>query len=503
MNLDQEMIHVVVRLPFKRPPDFVEPTPVVWTDEMEQQLWKYLSQKPADWHEIADKLGVPPVYLARHAAFKYEKQLRDILRLGKVTSIPITPSTPTSPPVSSSSYVQRTPKMNQRPVSTSSSIRSTFMTSTVNANQPVEQGTSSSTGPLADTSMATATAAGITSKQSPSPPHMLRATPSPSHPDDASSMMLSTISTILPRQEQPASSIHSPLIPHSHVPSRHHSPARSDGTSMSVFHDTASAGTPSSGHWPGTDVHYQPKDQPEESHENAAAVDDSDFHDQFAKMQLAMQEEPAFLPSRRSTDGSFLLNSLRLSSSTTTSGTPDTSSRATPNLQHSSRLSYQQTASSEDGRPLLTQPSSSSMASSNTVTTNPATSSAAPAIGIIPSPNEHMALSLPALAPMRTDDSLAHQSSSQNQRRPSSSASQPPGKQKQVLMLHTRDAHLASGSQANSGSSQNSSALNSMSSSFSDLSDSSVTRSAMEDAFLSKLNHGSKMSSLAFSRKYN
>ncbi|KAI9307272.1 hypothetical protein BJ944DRAFT_262150 [Cunninghamella echinulata] len=49
---------------------------------------------------------------------------------------------------------------------------------------------------------------------------------------------------------------------------------------------------------------------------------------------------------------------------------------------------------------------------------------------------------------------------------------------------------------------ENNSALNSVGSSFSDLSDSSITQSALEDALMSRLNNGSKMSSLAFSRKY-
>lgn len=49
--------------------------------------------------------------------------------------------------------------------------------------------------------------------------------------------------------------------------------------------------------------------------------------------------------------------------------------------------------------------------------------------------------------------------------------------------------------------SSNESAMNSIGSSFSDISDSSVTQSALEEAFLSKFNQGSKMSVLSFSRK--
>ncbi|KAF1798983.1 hypothetical protein FB192DRAFT_1394345 [Mucor lusitanicus] len=49
--------------------------------------------------------------------------------------------------------------------------------------------------------------------------------------------------------------------------------------------------------------------------------------------------------------------------------------------------------------------------------------------------------------------------------------------------------------------SSNESAMNSIGSSFSDISDSSVTQSALEEAFLSKFNQESKMSMLSFSRK--
>jgi hypothetical protein len=68
MGLEKEVMHVVIKLPFKRPADFIEPPPVsdrrnpscvpsklisvcfqvVWTDEMEQQLWKYMNQKHTD-----------------------------------------------------------------------------------------------------------------------------------------------------------------------------------------------------------------------------------------------------------------------------------------------------------------------------------------------------------------------------------------------------------------------------------------------------------------------
>ncbi|KAI8075528.1 hypothetical protein BDF21DRAFT_423089 [Thamnidium elegans] len=56
--------------------------------------------------------------------------------------------------------------------------------------------------------------------------------------------------------------------------------------------------------------------------------------------------------------------------------------------------------------------------------------------------------------------------------------------------------------QSTAPGSNNESAINSSTSSFSDISESSVTQSAMEDAFLSNFNHGSKLSFLGLSRRY-
>ncbi|GAA5794845.1 hypothetical protein HPULCUR_000193 [Helicostylum pulchrum] len=74
----EENFHVVIRIASKRPKGFVEPPSVVWTNEMEQKLWQYISQKNTDWNVIAEQLGVPTSYIVRHAAFIYETQLRGI-----------------------------------------------------------------------------------------------------------------------------------------------------------------------------------------------------------------------------------------------------------------------------------------------------------------------------------------------------------------------------------------------------------------------------------------
>ncbi|KAI7862210.1 hypothetical protein BDF14DRAFT_1858594 [Spinellus fusiger] len=54
---------------------------------MEHRLWQYMSQKQTDWDFIAGQLGVPASYVVRQAAFIYETQLRGLhqqLRLGEV-----------------------------------------------------------------------------------------------------------------------------------------------------------------------------------------------------------------------------------------------------------------------------------------------------------------------------------------------------------------------------------------------------------------------------------
>ncbi|KAI7902623.1 uncharacterized protein BX663DRAFT_552032 [Cokeromyces recurvatus] len=78
MDPEKDIYHVVIRLPFKRPDQFIEPPSIVWTEEMEHKLWQYMSQKNTDWNVIAEQLGVPTSFIVRHAAFIYETQLRGI-----------------------------------------------------------------------------------------------------------------------------------------------------------------------------------------------------------------------------------------------------------------------------------------------------------------------------------------------------------------------------------------------------------------------------------------
>ncbi|CEI96693.1 hypothetical protein RMCBS344292_10850 [Rhizopus microsporus] len=101
MESDKDTFHVVIKLPFPRPNDFVEPPSIVWTEEMEHQLWKHMSQKSKDWNAIAEQLGIPTQYVVRHAAFIYETQLKGIqqqlrLNVGRTKSPVVNKSRPPS-----------------------------------------------------------------------------------------------------------------------------------------------------------------------------------------------------------------------------------------------------------------------------------------------------------------------------------------------------------------------------------------------------------------------
>ncbi|CDS06594.1 hypothetical protein LRAMOSA09122 [Lichtheimia ramosa] len=108
MSLEKDTLHVVIRLPFKRPQGFIEPPQIRWTDEMEQRLRQYMSQKYTDWNYIAEQLEVPVSYLVRHAAFIYETQLRGIHQQLRMNDKSTTP-----PPAQRQSSKRSTPRSSE------------------------------------------------------------------------------------------------------------------------------------------------------------------------------------------------------------------------------------------------------------------------------------------------------------------------------------------------------------------------------------------------------
>ncbi|KAJ1968783.1 hypothetical protein H4R35_006331 [Dimargaris xerosporica] len=75
----QRPMHVVIKVPWKRPSNFAEPIKVVWTKPMETALWYHLTQQSRhtlDWEAISRQLGVPVPELMRYSTFLYERQIQ-------------------------------------------------------------------------------------------------------------------------------------------------------------------------------------------------------------------------------------------------------------------------------------------------------------------------------------------------------------------------------------------------------------------------------------------
>ncbi|CAO3599058.1 unnamed protein product [Absidia cylindrospora] len=572
MGLEKDAMHVVIKLPFKRPPDFLEPPPVVWTDDMEQQLWKHMNQKHTDWNYIAEQLGVPTPYLVRHAAFMYETQLRGIqqqLQLseaGKPTAISSSPPPAVSTSTSSSNTQRSSRPSSQkqvRPISSSSSSRTqqqqqkSLRSSTVwkDALEQQDDEYTTASPPLATTRSVTTTnetMAGSASSTSLYHSPISRQTydqPSTAahrsitsssmdieatamatapinryqHSIHDDSMMLSTISNISPRnqfnnsgndlndpdltplsehddhtdyanpqQNAPYQSSDTPMtsqpsnrsirkdVNHgsSELMSRHYEKEQGQsGLNDMDANDNDTSNVKHSGTDRGSLTNSS-------SHNDADDDDDDGFSKHFENMKLQL-EEPAFLPSRKM-EGSQLLNSLRasshqsrstLSTSSKSPSPPTTSQRSSPHTTLAASILRQPPISSSLSSPLQQEPGD---LSNNTSEQDPTQAS--------------MEMERQTLS---EDSSNENKSTASNNDDASDTSSN--GKAKMVFgpnlsRIPTTQPSDESNKDANS-------ALNSVGSSFSDLSDYSITQSAMEDAFMSKLNNGSKMSSLAFSRK--
>ncbi|ORZ18756.1 hypothetical protein BCR42DRAFT_411520 [Absidia repens] len=574
MDLEKEM-HVVIKLPFRRPSDFVEPPPVVWTEDMEHQLWKHINQKHTDWNYIAEQFGIPTPYLVRHAAFMYETQLRGIqqqLRLseaGKPTTISSSPPPVVSTSTSSSATYRSSGPSSQRqvrPVSSSSTSSQTYqqqrnltvsknaqdhhnedtafllttLTATRSGNTPSNDTTRGSTisQPSVHTSpisrhgdnrhlMAThIPIAPSSSNMDIEIPAMATAPPYQyQHLTHDDSMMLSAISNVSPRNK----SNHNNNIvdndstefasltprdvdsigPGQQIQNYRNQPP--DDIKTCLSHDTGTQQNVDL-RMEGVGIpYYNTRDRDEnhgeEGYDDSANFfdangyartsgglendyshsdfdDDGGFSKHFENMKLDLGE-PAFLPSRR-VEGSQLLSSLRASFSRS-GGSMLSKAPSTTVPSSSSSISPTQQLNSSNPisppRPPYSleenqhqQPSSSMVHSADKQVPN--------------HPNyEH------SFSPMHEGDEPAIKTTTTNNDTNHNSSG---SKTKMVFGPSLSRATLTQPSSETNK--DTSSALSSVGSSFSDLSDYSVTQSAMEDAILSKLNNGSKMSSMAFSK---
>ncbi|KAG9297827.1 hypothetical protein G9A89_000132 [Geosiphon pyriformis] len=160
----EEPLHVIIRLPYRRPPGFIEPTSIIWTEAMEQKLWEILTQnkrQSIDWNLASRLLNVPIPYLLRHAAFLYETQLRGVqaqLRRGEVLSasnssgnLAAIGAGSNSPRASSRASLTKVPALdgNDLPTRTRASSRASFTkTSNLDISDPVNPPRASSRASL-------------------------------------------------------------------------------------------------------------------------------------------------------------------------------------------------------------------------------------------------------------------------------------------------------------------------------------------------------------------
>ncbi|KAG8926530.1 hypothetical protein FRC02_008814 [Tulasnella sp. 418] len=84
-NANPPPVHVIVRLPYNRPPNAPgDPLPVIWTAEKERQLWDALSSSQTmesrgiDWQQLSQRLATPLPYLLYRAQARYEEGLKGL-----------------------------------------------------------------------------------------------------------------------------------------------------------------------------------------------------------------------------------------------------------------------------------------------------------------------------------------------------------------------------------------------------------------------------------------
>ncbi|CAO3632905.1 unnamed protein product [Cunninghamella blakesleeana] len=654
MGLEKEVLHVVIKLPFQRPSNFVEPPPITWTSDMEHQIWKFLTQKRTDWKYLAEKLDVPVSHLVRHAAFMYETQLREIqqqLRLSEVGK----PTIPSPPPSNTSNsgihrHSQSSSSQQVRPAISFSSSSSSSKQQKDSMNDTHELRDSNRTEKNISNretitmddhqeeryikSSTPTTSANIKKQyyseqqlQSNSNNHDYNNIPNidpmessrystfnkhrhQRHPHQDSndngnnnnsnsdthydnSMMLSTISNILPRNIQQNET--NDMIPGNKNENENNS---DDDMKQSIYNTTAdipydnniinkndnndsddaqeSDSQHSQIHKKGIGKYENEyKDQQKiENNEKEDLYDDDDDDDRLShhieKMRLNL-EEPAFLPTRKHDGSSSLLNSLRVSKMAELSSSSSTLHQPISKNQHipfsslhlkQQKLHHQlhEMNNNNSNSNNINDNASNDITSFNEKESNQKKNTKRYSNQYIENDIAHALQSSQMDSILQQqqqqkkgkekvendDDDIIknqhHYHDKRNQHDNGNSSDDNGNHVNHIIDIHSDnksnddddnnhdDDNDNDYKQFNNDSSKNkmtfgpnlnriipvthsppdessslkdnNSALNSVGSSYSDISDSSVTQSALEDALLSRLNNGSKMSSLAFSRKY-
>ncbi|KAG0164536.1 hypothetical protein DFQ30_009810 [Apophysomyces sp. BC1015] len=358
-------------------------------------------------NSIAEQLGVPKEYVVRHAAFIYETQLRGIhqqLRLSEVGKTPSSsPSTP-QPPPSPSPQTQSLGITGRSNLSSRPSSRRQAQSPSRNTLTPSTWRDSSQ----AASSLGTATIDVPATED-----HSLNSVADVSVSEAKGregSMMLSTISTILPRSTSEKQVDGSEESVYKSFTSQTSRPFYSPPQSFTSSNVVSGSGQAEGLHQEIDAEEDDEQDEDISAGEEEEEKEEEEFDTHFAKMRLEL-EEPAFLPRNNLSQSISRKDSTVLRQLTTENKADE---RQTTTSKHIIR----------------------------TTNTSP------------PPPRKVFG--------------------------PSQTRTSPPSAHDNIVVSDD------SGKEA-------SSALNSVGSSFSDLSDSSITQSALEDAFLSKFNNGSKM----------
>ncbi|KAI8987623.1 hypothetical protein BDF20DRAFT_910206 [Mycotypha africana] len=473
MGIEDDTYHVVIRLPFKRPEGFIEPPSIIWTDEMEHQLWQYMSQKNRDWNSIAEQLGVPTTYVVRHAAFIYETQLRGIhqqLRIN-TNNISLNSRNTKSPTASlktrtsiryssksSQSYLSQQPQqqLQQQSVDSNSSLLQHSNTVSSSCLQTIDNKSAKS-------SLSNHSSVCKSSTMMSNPANSNNSNTTVKTRDYANYPLTATVNAEESQSQQfkhkndtvsTKKSTHDSIKKYRSIEDGF-SDAEDNGSSID-------------------EVKPQHKDlqQQEKSIEG-----EEEFSNHFERMKLQI-EEPAFLPQHTlsSSSSSHNLRNSRQQLSMSIQSLRRNSNNinlSLANPTNTSSVSTSRSPSSTSQTSFKTTDNNSSVTLNAVYDNTPAN---AALTSSTPSPYTLQQLSQPDLQPVSSHSST---------------------------MINNAATAVAATISTAPGSTSNESALNSIGSSFSDLSDSSITQSALEEAFLSKFNQGtSRMSLLNFSHRY-